>query len=294
MITLVLFTLVILGLSLGSFVNALVWRLREQEERAEAAAAKKASKAKTARADSKKLEERDLSIVHGRSMCTWCGHALAARDLVPVVSYVWLRGTCRYCGKPIQDTPIAELAVPILFLISYAWWPMALEGIGLAMFACWLIFVTAFVALTIYDIRWFLLPDRIVYPLLALAGLEVVVRMVMGDGWSALVMAGWGVVCVAGLFYILFVLSRGTWIGFGDVKLGVVLGLLVGGPLNALLLVFIASLLGSLAAVPMLVRGEAKASSHVPFGPFLLAATMIVVLLGGHITSWYMGLFYLS
>ncbi len=273
--------LVVAGLCLGSFVNALTWRLHEQEEREEQGVKRKKSKAKQ-RADAKQL-----SILTGRSMCSNCHHALAAKDLVPVFSWLWLRGRCRYCQHRIEDTPLAELLMPALFVWSYFAWPFVLSGWGLTQFIFWLIFVVAFLALALYDVRWYILPDRIVFPLIALALVQVGVHIAFFDGsLPALMSAFWGVVISSGIFYVLFQVSRGTWIGGGDVKLGVVLGLLVGGPLKSLLLLFVASTIGTLVSIPLLILGKAKRDSLIPFGPFLLMATFILVLYGDRFVLW--------
>lgn len=271
-----------LGLIFGSFCNAAIWRLHEYQF-----PSKKKGK------QSAKVE--DLSIISGRSACFHCGHELGVWDLIPVLSYLWLRGRCRYCGRPIDDTPLAELLVPLLFVVSYIWWPYNLGIFGATMawvlFIGWLLCSVGFVILAIYDLRWYLLPDRVVFPLIGLAAVMVLVQaFVFGGGWLSLLSAGWGVLLTAGLFYLLHIVSRGRWIGFGDVKLSVALGLLVGGPMNALLLIFIASLAGSLVAIPLVARGKAVSKTRVPFGPFLLFATVIVVLFGSFITTWYANL----
>lgn len=278
----VIVCLIVLGLALGSFSNAVVWRLHMQQS-----GERKAKKLG--------LSAHDMSITTGRSVCTHCGHQLSARDLIPVVSYLWLRGKCRYCHKPIEDTPLAELLTPVLFVASYIWWPYNLAtpslSYGQVLFGLWLIALVGFVILALYDIRWFLLPDRVVFPLIALAMVAVAVQATVFHGnLAALLTAAWGVLLTAGLFYVLYGVSRGTWIGFGDVKLAIALGLFVGGPVPALLLVFIASLAGSLAAIPLLIKGEPAASTRIPFGPFLLLATIIVMLFGSVLSGWYMGL----
>ncbi len=278
---LIVLWLVVTGLCLGSFVNALVWRLHEQEESEQSEAERK--KAKSA--------NKKMSILTGRSMCPHCQHQLAAKDLVPVVSWLWLRGKCRYCHHKIDDTPAAELLVPALFVFSYIYWPMSFSGWGLVEFCFWLVFLVGFVALALYDLRWFILPDRIVYPLMVLAAVCVGMHVIFYDGgWQAVVAAGWGVVIASGIFYVLFQLSQGKWIGGGDVKLGVVLGLLLGGPLNSLLLLFFASTFGSLVSVPLLLSGRAKRDTLIPFGPFLLLAAFVIMLFGGSITAWINGL----
>lgn len=280
----------VLGLVLGSFANALVWRLHEQTELEEKIA--KASDApRTSRARIGKLHARmhELSIVRGRSMCPSCRHELAAKDLIPVLSWLRLRGRCRYCHQPISwQYPVVELFTAGVFVGSYVWWPLAWNAAGIFSFCLWLVFIVMFIALGVYDLRWFLLPDRIVFPLIGVAIAEtILLATVFHGGFASLLQAVWGVFIVAGLFAGLYFVSRGRWIGFGDVKLAIVLGLLVGGPLNAVLLIFIASLLGSLIAIPLLVRGRVSAMTPIPFGPFLLAATAVVVLFGAHLVDWY-------
>jgi len=276
----VIVILLICGLVLGSFVNALVWRIHEQSALLE--------KEKLTQAD--KVRLRRLSISKGRSMCLHCGHELATKDLIPVISWLWLRGKCRYCGARIPDTPLAELLVPALFVISWLWWPYVFAGWAeWAAFILWLACLVGFVALILYDARWYLLPDRIVFPLAVLAlGFRVLVSVAASSEWLTVLLGGlWGLVVLAGLFYVLFVVSNERWIGGGDVKLAVVLGLLAGGPLASLVLLFVASLSGTVAAVPLALQGKAIRQARIPFGPFLVAATVVAVLFAGSIVDWY-------
>ncbi len=278
--------LIILGLCLGSFVNALIWRMHKQMELEDAGPLKQSAAALT-----QKLSHADLSISRGRSMCSHCHHPLAVKDLVPVISYLSLKGKCRYCRRPIQDSPLAELLTPLLFVISYLAWPYQFEGQGLILFIFWLIFLTAFVALTLYDLRWYLLPNKIVFPLVGLAAVQtLVVAALYGGGIQSLLGAAGGVAAGSGIFYILYKVSDGRWIGGGDVKLGIVLGLLAGGPVLSFLIIFIASLIGTLVALPLLMTGRADRSSHLPFGPFLISGCIVVVLFGQRLLDWYSSL----
>lgn len=272
--------LLVIGLCLGSFVNALVWRLYKQTR-----------VSKTNKINNK----RQYSILFGRSMCPSCRHELAPRDLVPVFSWLWLRGKCRYCHQSISwQYPVVELLVALLFVLSYVCWPLGFGAMGVFSFVLWLIFLTAFAALGVYDLRWFILPDRIIYPLIGLALVEMIVRAtIFSGGWQLVITAFWGVFFLAGLFCLLYVLSKGAWIGFGDVKLAIMLGLLVGGPLMALFLIFLASVFGSIVAIPLLIDGRAKATTQIPFGPFLLVSTIIIVLSGTSFSNWFNNLFYL-
>jgi prepilin signal peptidase PulO-like enzyme (type II secretory pathway) len=254
--------LILGGLMFGSFVNALVWRLHAGKD-----------------------------WVKGRSECPLCHHQLAAKDLVPVFSWLWLRGRCRYCGKPIEDSPLVELVLPSLFVLSYFFWPLPLTGEGLFDFALWLVFLTGFLTLAVYDLRWFLLPDKVVFPLIGLSAFQVIGDLVFfGGSWRELLGSVLGALTISGLFYLIFAASKGKWIGFGDVKLGIVLGLLAGGAVEALLVLFIASVLGSLVALPLVLAGKAGRKTHLPFGPLLILGLIITVLFGGDMIDWYLGL----
>jgi prepilin signal peptidase PulO-like enzyme (type II secretory pathway) len=259
----ILLLLTVFGLILGSFVNALVWRIRKKR-----------------------------NWVSERSECTHCHHKLAALDLIPVVSWIMLRGKCRYCHKKIEDTPVAELALPALFLTSYYFWPMALEGRGLIEFIFWLVFLVGLLALTIYDFKWFLLPDKMVFPLVGLAAVQVLVVSAYERDWRIIVGAVGGALVVSGIFYLLFQISKGTWIGGGDVKLGLILGLLAGGVLEGFLVLFAASVAGLIAALPAVLKGRANRKTQIPFGPFLILGLIVVKLFGKDILDWYMGIIY--
>ncbi|HSX44370.1 MAG TPA: prepilin peptidase [Candidatus Saccharimonadales bacterium] len=222
-------------------------------------------------------------------MCPDCHHELHALDLIPVISWVALRGRCRYCHKPISwQYPVVELLAAILFLVSYHYWPLKWGVLGTIQFSFWLIFLAGFMALIVYDLRWMLLPDRIVFPLQWLAVIYAILNVTFSHtGVHGILQVAFSVLCSAGFFYLLYQVSQGKWIGGGDVKLAVVLGLVLAGPAKSVLMLFIASLLGTLIGVPLLLQGKAKLKSRIPFGPFLIIATIIVFLFGGSFISWY-------
>lgn len=261
-----------LGLIFGSFVEATVWRLHERETKG------------------KKLG-KEYSILTGRSMCPHCHHTLAAKDLIPVFSWLWLRGKCRYCHKAITWQPLViELVTAGLFVWSWLAWPHALHGSGLFALVAWLVFVIAFVALAVYDLRWFKLPNKIVVPLNVLVAIEVVVLALWEHSWTDLWQPAVAMAIIVGLFWALFQFSGGSWLGGGDVKLAFALGLIAGSPLMVILLLFLSSVLGTLSSLPLVLKGKGGMKARVPFGPYLLAAAVIVQLYGHHIVSWYQGL----
>lgn len=264
----IILIILLLGVALGSFVNACVWRLHEQ-------------------AKSKKTD-KSLSILHGRSMCVHCKHTLAAKDLIPILSWVELRGKCRYCHKPISGQyPLIELITGLLFVGSYLLWPYGFELAGATLFGFWLIILVFFMVLILTDLKWMLLPNRVVYPLIGVIAVSTLVQVAITGHPDALWQALWGVVCLFGTFWLLFQISDGKWIGGGDVKLAIALGMLVGGPVKALLVIFVASLLGVIVSIPLLSKNKKALSSKVPFGPFLIVATIIVFLFGTYLVDWY-------
>lgn len=276
--------LIILGLAFGSFVNALVWRVHQQ------------SLAKKPRGKNPKLKAQDLSILKGRSMCPHCKHTLAWHDLIPIFSWLSLKGKCRYCKKSISwQYPVVELSTAALFVISYIFWPFQLlSSNSYLLFAAWLVSLVLLIALFVYDIKWMLLPNRLVFPLIGIAGLDALLRASEAENpLQSIVNSLAGVAIASGIFYVLFQVSNGKWIGGGDVKLGIALGLLVGSAPLAFLLLFTASILGLSAAIPQLIQGKAKMTSKLPFGPFLIAATVIVVLFGQQFVDWYANTFLL-
>ncbi len=262
--------LTLLGLCLGSFTNAFVWRLHEQS--------KKGAK-----------KNKDLSITKGRSMCPNCKHALGLADLIPVLSWLSLRGKCRYCHKPISiQYPLVELLMALLFVVSYMWWPYGFELAGIVQYIFWLPSLVILMSLLIYDLKWMLLPNRLVWPFVWFTAVNAGLQIILRHDINLIFQAFWGVVCLAGLFYVIFQLSKGRWIGGGDVKLAIALGLLVGGPLKAFLLLFVASVIGVLVTIPLLAKKQKKMTSQIPFGPFLIIGTFVVYLFGSSIVSWYL------
>lgn len=272
----VIVILVVLGLCLGSFANALVWRLHGQATEMDK---KKPNKGYLAQ----------LSIAKGRSMCPNCKHPLATRDLIPVLSWLSLKGKCRYCKKAISiQYPIVELVTALLFVISYLWWPVTLSGAQISIFILWLMLVVGFMALIVYDLRWQLLPNRIIYTLGLIAAIQACISIFAANRPAiALLNVILAVIVGGGIFYVLFQVSGGKWIGGGDVKLGWLLGLVAGTPARSLLFIFLAALLGSLFSVPLLLTKRLNRTSKIPFGPFLIVALIVVQLFGASILHWY-------
>lgn len=272
--------LIVLGLCFGSFINALVWRVQQQSL-----------------PKSKRPKNTNLSIVRGRSVCVNCQHGLSHIDLLPVVSWLALRGKCRYCKKSISwQYPLIEIITAIIFVASYMLWEFEVKGSEIIIFGLWLATVTSLVALALYDSRWMLLPNKIMKYSFGLATILALATLaIRSDSYStSIINLILSVVISGGLFALLFYVSKGKWIGGGDVKLGFVLGLIVATPVYACLMLFLGSLLGCLVAMPAILFGSKTMQTKIPFGPFLIVATVVVYLFGREISEAYLRLLGLS
>lgn len=203
--------------------------------------------------------------------------------MVPIVSWLMLRGKCRYCHKPIGWLALAlELSMVALFVMSYLFWPFGWTFAGDGLFAVWLLALVLMAALAVYDARWRLLPNKLVWPLVGLALIFAVINYFFiqhVNFVNFLLNLLLGLLPIAGLYGALWLVSRGKWVGLGDVKLGVAVGLLL--PWQQGLVVLIgANFLGCLAILPLLIRKKLKPGSQIPFGPCLITATFVAVLFG--------------
>ncbi len=253
-----------LGLILGSFANAVIWRIKNKK-----------------------------SFVRGRSMCPDCKHQLAAKDLVPVLSWIWLRGKCRYCKKPISvQYPLVELLTGVLFAGIYS---MIRPSTPLSWFELvfWLYLAVSFVILAIYDLKWMLIPDLILLPMIVVALLRLpILFFIFHQPFSIIRGPLIAAAVVGALFYSMALLSKGKWMGGGDIKLVFLIGLVLGIQLTSLTM-FLAT--GSAAIVGgILILTKRIKTHYIAFGPFLIAATFIALFYGHHIISLYLGAFGLN
>ena len=265
--TLDLIIISISGLAIGSFINALVWRIHKSYS---------------------SKRQKKYSLLTGRSMCPKCEHQLEIVDLVPLISWLYLRGRCRYCHKQISAIyPLVEALTTVIFVLTYVFWQQLFNGQGIFDFVFWLIILTLLIALAIYDLKWMLLPNKIIYPLAFLVFAQVLVTVSFFHGRTDYLFGDLlGMLIGCGVFYVLFQLSSGKWIGGGDVKLGAILGLYLGSGAEAILMIFFASVIGSLYSVPMLAKGKMGRKTVIPYGPFLIVAVIILRLCGSSLLSW--------
>lgn len=248
----------ILGLVYGSFLNVVIYRL-----------------------------EHGGSVVWGRSRCPHCSHALEWQDLVPIVSFLVLRGRCRFCSSPISiQYPLVEGAMAFIAILV----AQQIEGFSLLspvaialFFALFLLFGILF-AIFIFDLKYFIIPDSLLiagiipavaFPLLQ-ESFSVFPHLISGLGASL-------------FFWTIWKVSQGKWMGFGDVKLVFLLGLLLGWPLVAVSL-FLSFFSGAVVGVSLMVLGKKSLASEVPFAPFLIGSAFASFFWGKYLLDWYLAL----
>jgi len=243
------------GLVVGSFMTVAVYRLPKGE-----------------------------SVVRPRSRCPGCGAEIGARDNIPVLSWILLRGKCRRCGERISaEYPLLELATAGLVILAAVRYPDPWHAVlvgGL---------LSLMPGIALIDLRHRIIPNKLTYPALIVFAVLILLAWLIGDAADP-VKAVLGLLLYGGILFIVAAVSRGM--GMGDVKLAAVIGLVFGslglrfvGVAAAAAIVF-----GGLGAVGALAMGKGRKSA-IPFGPYLAAGAVVAGLWGEPLASWYIGRF---
>lgn len=268
--------ILLLGLAVGSFLNAFIWRLHE-----------------------------GTSVLVGRSRCPTCKTSLSWRDLVPLLSYLLLGGACRTCKAAISPQyPLVEVGTAALFLITYAVFRLnAPEGILGAFFGVSppgdvavlirnFFFVAVLMVIFVYDFRWYLIPDVVTLPAIGVAFIANLFLL------HPVTCSGTGPACIfaipflnlalaamiaGGFFLAQYGISGGKWIGGGDIRLGFLMGAMLGFP-GVLVALFFSYMFGSIIGLALIAVKKKQRGSEIPFGPFLTVATALVLLFGNDLT----------
>lgn len=250
------------GTAIGSFLNVVILRLPQNES------------------------------LNGRSHCPHCHHILSSPDLLPLFSFLFLLGKCRHCGKKISPRYfIIELLTGLLFALS--WWllqPFNLPGFILLLKGFFI--VSTLVAVFVIDLEHYLILDSVVFPALATVTiLNFILDLSAGKFIFSLqgnFLNGLVAAALAALpFFAIWKVSRGRWMGFGDVKLALFLGASLGlaGVFVALML---AILLGGAISTILLVFSQKTLKSRLPFGTFLSLGGVVALFYGEKLFSWYL------
>jgi prepilin signal peptidase PulO-like enzyme (type II secretory pathway) len=248
------FIVAFLGLAIGSFLNVVIGRLRSGE-----------------------------TGWRSRSHCPDCHAVLRPSELIPVVSYLALRGHCRSCGKSISwQYPMVELSTMFLFLTAF--WlrggDAGLLGGGLLLVLRDWVFIAALTVIFVIDLRDMVVFDSVTLPMVVIAFLF---NLAAGADPLNLLLAA---LAGAGFFLFQYVISRGRWIGGGDVRIGGMMGMMLGFP-GVLLALFASYIIGAVAALGLLAAGKARWSGQMAFGTFLSVGTVLALFFGQPIMAWY-------
>ena len=271
-----------------------------------------------------------------RSFCPHCQHLLSWKDLIPLLSFVILRGRCRYCKKPISlQYPLVELATGVLFLlitnltckagscilpllsftpfspsvpsVPFSFFSLSSPSSPFSLFSLfslpplfsllhflYLLTITSFlIIIFVFDLKYFVIPDRIIYPAIVITLLyrlfETLKFGINSQLLSFLAIPLLSAFGAALFFLTIFLISGGKWLGFGDVKLAFFMGLFLGFP-NILVALFFAFSIGAIIGIGLIVFKKKKLKSEVPFGPFLVTGTFIALFWGEEIINWYLSI----
>ncbi|HEY0965215.1 MAG TPA: prepilin peptidase [Candidatus Saccharimonadales bacterium] len=277
-----------LGLVMGSFAGAQVWRLRAHQLVEDKAEGEQYDKKELKRL----LPLTKHTLKDDRSRCLHCHHELAWYDLLPLVSWLSTGGKCRYCKKSIGwFEPLMEIGTAAVFVAFYHHWVTSYGVESWPLLVIWAVILVMMMILLAYDAKWFLLPDKIMFPLIGLSLIVAVWQIwTAAEPLTALGSTVGAVMLLGGLYLLLWLVSRGAWVGFGDVKLGLALGLLLGDWTLAFLTLFLANFLGLLVVLPGLVTKKMSRKTHVPFGPMLIVGFFIALFYGHSIIGLYVSL----
>ncbi len=239
----------VLGLCLGSFLNCMAWRLYEGET------------------------------LGGRSHCRSCNKTIAWYDNIPILSFFLLKARCRHCHDNISwQYPMVEFITGLLFVLAF----MATPFSWIFIIRNWFI-ISVLVLIFIMDARWYVILDKISIPsALIILG----VNIWLGMSWQNLLISA---TIGTGFFLIQYLVSRGRWIGGGDIRLGFLLGVALGWP-QIVAALFLAYGLGAVYGIILLISKKKTWGSMVAFGTCLSVAGAISLLYGTGIVNWYLSL----
>ncbi|MGA2418051.1 MAG: prepilin peptidase [Candidatus Staskawiczbacteria bacterium] len=244
------------GLVIGSFLNCVIYRLEQKKS------------------------------LNGRSFCPDCRHKLSWQDLFPVFSFLFLKGKCRYCHKKISiQYPLVETAAAILFLIIFITFPQhTIYNILNTIFLFYI--ASSLIIIFVYDLKNYIIPDKILFPAIIIT---FVYNFFPTYNIQHTIYNIIAAISASAFFLIIFLASKGKWMGLGDVKLAFLMGLLLGMP-NIFVALFLAFFFGAIIGVILMVLEKKSLKSEIPFGPFLVIGTLVAVICGNQIIQWYLHL----
>ncbi|MDD5290333.1 MAG: prepilin peptidase [Patescibacteria group bacterium] len=259
----------IFGLCIGSFINALVYRLYEE-----------------------------MPIAKARSICPKCKHQLRWQDNIPLISFIFLRGQCHFCREKISwQYPLIELATGALFVLAsyFVFLSSSSSYYFIILLLYYFITLSFLITIFLFDLKHSLIPDKISLPAIVVVLIFQIFfwlggEMPMGLGLKNLSFVAISAIIGGSWFALQYFLSKGKWVGGGDIRLGILMGIVLPWP-HILTALFLSYIVGALVALPLLIFKKKTMKSEIPFGVFLVPTTLIVMFWGEKIVNWYLNIF---
>ena len=252
------------GLIIGSFLNCVIYRLSKKE-----------------------------SFLKNRSYCPRCKHTLKWQDLIPIFSFLILKGKCRYCKKSISfQYPLVEFATASLFtfiIFQNLGFLFSTPFIFWLLSICFLFLVSSFlIIIFVYDLKHYIIPDKVIYPAILVSCIWYLISSIFFSSHTKYYILNtiYSAFGAAFFFLAIVLLTREKGMGMGDVKLAFFMGLLLGFP-NILVALFLSFFLGAVIGIILIITGKKTFKSEVPFGPFLVTGTFLALFFGERIIDFY-------
>jgi leader peptidase (prepilin peptidase)/N-methyltransferase len=256
--------LFIFGLIVGSFLNCVIYRL-----------------------------ERGESFLKGRSYCPHCKHILSWQDLIPIFSFLILKGKCRYCQQKISlQYPLVELATAlVIFFTFFNWnwtWINIWTGVYLLIIVCFLILIFVF------DLKHYLIPDPLIFLPIFFTLIYQFFKIYNFGNWNFSHLLNLALAILPAFFFLVLILiSKEKWMGFGDFKLAIFLGLFLEFP-KILVSLFLSFLIGATIGLGLIFAKKKSLKSEIPFAPFLVFGSFLTLFWGQKLIDFYLKLFMLK
>ncbi len=249
------FFMFLFGLIIGSFLNCLIWRLYKEET------------------------------VLGRSYCPKCGQELRWYDNIPVLSFIFLKGKCRFCGDKISwQYPLVEIITGLLFAFSYYF--SLQNGLSFLELFFYFFVISLSIIIFVFDLRWYLIPVWVV-----IIGGVLIISLNIFFGASILNVL-LSMLIGASFFGLQYLITRGKGIGEGDIWLGALFGAIFPDIKLLILSIFLTYIIGGLVAMVLIIFKIKKIGSRLPLGIFLSLSLLIVLFFGKEIVNWYFSLIF--
>lgn len=255
----------LLGLVVGSFINVIIYRLKNGGD-----------------------------IFFDRSKCPNCKKKLGVFELIPILSFIFSKGRCRHCNKKISiQYPLVEFITALFFVFTFLNNSFLsdnlsfLEKNSINIFFFYSFLFSCLIAILVYDLKYYLIPDSIVFLALTLSIIYISVLVFLSGNILLIISNIAGALIYSGFFFFQYILSKGVWVGGGDIKLGLLLGFVLGWKLSILSLI-LAYVAGAFIAVALIGLKKKTRKDILPFGPFLIGSTILALFYGEIIINWYL------